>query len=266
MLSDAQVRAYLDRIGFEGTPRTDEETLSDLILLHQSSIPFETVTIHRSGQAPSLDASDIYEKLIEKRLGGYCFELNKGFQELLVTLGFNVRPVLSRAVRGRESRMPINHRGMIVQLDDGIYSADVGFGGPMPAGALKLEDGLEQNIRGETYIPLRTNEAWWNIDRITQSTADPYDDNLPVRRQTELALCTAEVDDIDFDALNLACAQPGTLFHDHELVNLRTPGGYYGIRDNVLTKRIDGRKEVIELEDREAIDRALADLFGMEGV
>ena len=266
MFSDAQVQAYLERLGFEGEPRVDAETLSELVLRHQSSIPFETVSMHRSGEVPSLDTEDIYEKLIEKRLGGYCFELNKGFQELLAALGFDVRPVLCRAVRGRDTKMPINHRGMVVRIGDDLYSADVGFGGPMPAGALKLEDGLEQTIQGEVYIPHRVDDSWWNIDRITQSKADLYDDNLPERRQTELALCTAEVDEIDFDALNLFCAQPGTLFHDHEVVNLRAPGGYYGFKDNVLTKRIDGQKEIVELEDLAGANKVLAEVFGMENI
>lgn len=266
MLNDAQVQAYLDRLGFEGEPRIDEETLNELILRHQSSIPFETVVLHRSGNVPSLDVDDVYTKLIEKRLGGYCFELNKGFQELLTALGFNVRPALGRAVRGRETKMPINHRGAIVRIGDDDYSADVGFGGPMPAGALKLEDGLEQDIRGELYTPYKTSDSWWNVDRITKSTADLYDDNLPVRRQTELALCTAEVDEIDFDALNQFCAQPGTLFHEHELVNLRTQGGYYALMDKVLTKRINGQKEVIELQSIDEVNEVLAEIFGMTNV
>lgn len=266
MLSDSQVQAYLERLGFEGEPHVDAETLSELILRHQSSIPFETVRLHRSQTAPSLEIDDIYENLIEKQLGGYCFELNKAFEALLTALGFDVRPVLSRAVRGRDSRMPINHRGMLVQLDDGLYSADVGFGGPMPAGALKLEDGLKQTIRGEVYIPRKTSDGRWSIDRITQSTADLYDDDLPERQQTELELYAAEVEDIDFDALNHFFAQPGTLFSEHEIVNLRAPGGYYALMDDTLTKRIDGRKEVTELADRAAVDQVLADVFGIRGV
>lgn len=266
MLSDSQVQAYLDRLGFEGEPRVDAETLSELVLRHQSSIPFETVTLHRSQMAPSLDAGDIYEKLIEKQLGGYCFELNKSFEGLLKALGFDVRPVLSRAVRGRDSRMPINHRGVLVQLPDGVYSADVGFGGPMPAGALKLEDGLKQTINGEVYIPRKTSDGWWSIDRITQAKTDLYDDNLPERQQTELELCTVEVEDIDFDALNHFCAMPGTLFSEHEIVNLRVPGGYCALMDDKLTKRINGQKEVVELKDLDETNKVLAEVFGMENI
>lgn len=266
MLTDEQVQDYLDRIGFQGQPSLDKATLDQLVLRHQCSVPFETVTLHRSGKLPSLDTQDIFQKVVTRRLGGYCFELNKGFYELLRALGFDARPCLCRAVRGREERMPINHRGTIVMLDEGAYSADVGFGGPMPAGALLLAQDAEQEVQGETYFTQQADSTWWNIDRITRSAKDLYDDDLPERRQTELALCIAAVDEIDFDALNAFCAQPGTLFRDHEVVNLRAPGGYYGLKDNVLTKRIDGQKEVVELPDRAAVDEALATVFGMEGI
>ena len=138
MLTAAQTRAYLDRIGIEGTPAPTRATLDELVRRHQMAVPFETVRLHRSGATPDLDTDVLFERVVAQRLGGYCFELNKLFQELLSALGFSARPVLCRAVRGREGRMPINHRGIVVALDEGAFSADVGFGGPMPLGALPL--------------------------------------------------------------------------------------------------------------------------------
>lgn len=266
MLADDQVQKYLDRIGFEGNPHADRDTLDELVRLHQSSVPFETVTLHRSGKAPSLDVDELYRKIVEQQFGGYCFELNKLFGALLEGVGFDVRPVLSRAVRGRDGMMPINHRGMIVSLEDDLYSADVGFGGPMPSGALLLEHAVEQDINGETYIAVRHDNNWWHVDRITQSSRDLYDDNLPERRQTELALCAAKVEELDFDSLNQFFSSPGTLFRDHEIANLRTKDGYYGLKDGVLTKRVDGVKEVVELDDPEQVDQVLVNLFGMVNI
>lgn len=266
MLSEERARAYLERIGFTAEPRVDRATLDELVYRHQCAVPFETVTLRRRGGAPTLESDALYEKIVEQRLGGYCFELNKAFSELLETIGFDVRPVLSRVVRGRDGLMPINHRGIVVRLPEGECSADVGFGGPMPAGALLLSHDDEQLVRGEVFLAHRADDTWWNVDRVTRSAQDFFDENLPERRQTELSLCTAKVDEIDFDALNVFCSLPGTLFRDHDLVNLRTENGYYGIRDNVLTKRANGRKEVIELPDRDALDEVLIELFGMETI
>lgn len=266
MLSEKMVDAYLARINFTDPVEINRASLDKLIYQHQCSIPFDTIAIHRLGKPADLTTEVIFDKLITHRLGGYCFELNKLFEELLAALDFEVRPVLSRAVRGRDGRMPINHRDILVQLDEGVYSADVGFGGPMPAGALLLAHGAEQTIAGELFTPRKADHAWWKIERITRASRDFYDDGLPERRQVELELCTAAVEEIDFDALNLYFSQPGTLFRDHEVVNLRTPNGYLGLKDFTLTKKNGTEKEIIELPDRAAVDDALVNVFGMTGL
>lgn len=263
MLNADQTRAYLDRIGVEGTPEPSRQALDELVRRHQMSVPFETVGLHRSGATPALDVDSLFDKVVARRRGGYCFELNKLFHELLLSLGFDARPCLCRAVRGREGRMPINHRGIVVELDEGTLSADVGFGGPMPAGAILLASGEDQLIAGETYAAVRDGHAWWRIERVTRAAADLYDDEVPERRQVELELCSAPVEEVDFDALNQFFSQPGTLFRDHEIVNLRTPGGYLGLKDGVLTIRENGRKSVIELDDPAAVDEALRERFDL---
>ncbi len=263
MLSSDQVERYLDRLGFQDAPAPSKENLDALIYAHQTHIPFETVGIHRSAGAPDISIEAIYKKIFVNGNGGYCFELNKMFEELLEALGYDVRPVLSRVVRGREGRMPINHRGILVAFDEGTFSADVGFGGPMPAGALQLDPGIEQTICGDTFIAERIDPTWWKIDRITRAQGDFFDDGLPVRQHTELELCTSVVEDIDFDALNHFLTLPGTLFKDVELVNLRTDNGYKAYRDGVLTIRENGEKTVLELSDDVERDRALGEHFGI---
>ena len=106
MLTDTQIDAYFKRIGFEGRVTNSKHTLDELVLAHQCTIPFETVTLHRRGGKPRLETELIFEKVVERELGGYCFELNKLFEELLASLGFEVRPALSRAVRGRGAACP----------------------------------------------------------------------------------------------------------------------------------------------------------------
>ncbi|MDO4290828.1 MAG: arylamine N-acetyltransferase [Eggerthellaceae bacterium] len=271
MLTADQVKRYLERIGCaadadrfgSGALACDMETLSRLTFAHQCAVPFETVSIYRSGKVPCVEVDALFDKLVTRRLGGFCFELNKLFEELLRTLGFDVRPCLCRAVRGRDGRMPINHRGILALIDGAERFADVGFGGPMAAGALTLVDGAEQAINDEHYTPRRGGDGWWRIDRVTRSSFDLFDDAAPVRRQTELEVCEAAVEDIDFDALNVAFSQPGTLFRDHMVVNLRTTCGHKSIMDYKLTLRENGHKRVVELADDAELARALDEHFGM---
>lgn len=262
MLNDSQIRGYLDRIGIDDVPEPTLESLNQLIYANQSHIPFETVILHRSGNAPSLDTDDLYDKLIARRLGGYCFELNKLFEELLLGLGFDAKPVLCRSVRGREERMPINHRGTIVNIGGHSYSADVGFGGPMPAGALSLETNDEQDVMGDTYSIEPAGDSWLKVVRLTGGPQDLYDDERPIQKQVELEICTTPVEDQDFESLNAFFSQPGTYFRDHETVNLRTSDGYLGYRDGVLTVRKNGTKTIENIAP-ENVDEALLEYFGM---
>lgn len=153
MLNDVMTSTYLARIGWEGDAPVTRKTLDGLVYAHQCSVPFETAGFGCAWETPSLEMSDLYQKIVVDRHGGFCFELNKMFELLLRSVGFEVRPCLSRAVRGREGRMPINHRGTLVSLDGELLSVDVGFGGPLPAGSLVICDEREQTIRGEVYIP-----------------------------------------------------------------------------------------------------------------
>ena len=263
MFNESQVSAYLERIGYEGDVVVCKETLDALTFCHQKSVPFETYDVHVCGVVPALSEEALYEKIVVRRRGGYCFELNKCFETLLSALGFEVRPVLSRAVRGRDTRMPINHRGMLVKLDGVEHTVDVGFGGPMPAGSLRMVDGEEQCVQGEYYTPRKMDESWWAIDRITRAGKDFFDDGVPERKQTELEVSVAIVEDIDFNGLNVAFAQPGVLFRDHLVCNLRTDKGHYALMDDKLTVRNDGEKSVVVLEDKEEQYAALKKYFGI---
>ena len=262
MPSDAMTSAYLARIGWAGEVSICQETLDELVYAHQCSVPFETADLVALGKTPSLEMDDLYRKIVVDRHGGFCFELNKLFELLLRSVGFDVRPCLSRAVRGREGRMPINHRGMLASLDGELLSVDVGFGGPLPAGSLVIDDEREQTIRGEVYIPRRIDEHWWAIDRISQAKRDLYGDEGPSRRQTELEFCLATVEDIDFDALNLACSQRGTVFRDTVMANIRTASGFKSIGRGVLNVREFGASEKTPLENDFAVSAALQEHFG----
>ena len=57
------------------------------------SIPFENLESFEEGRIPSLDTQDLYTKIVVCKRGGYCFELNKLFYELIKTLGFMVYPL-----------------------------------------------------------------------------------------------------------------------------------------------------------------------------
>jgi N-hydroxyarylamine O-acetyltransferase len=83
------VDRYLARIG---CARRDDPTLAaltELQVAHLVHVPFENLHVfHRVGVDTSVDWC--YTKIVDHRRGGWCFELNGCFSELLRHLGYSV--------------------------------------------------------------------------------------------------------------------------------------------------------------------------------
>ena len=139
--------AYFERIGFSGParPAPTLDTLRALHLLHPQTIPFENLDV-LIGRPVRLDLESVRRKLVESRRGGYCYEHNLLFRSVLQTLGFRVRSFAGRVLWGRDApEMPARtHMLLLVDLDEGTFLTDVGFGGMTLSAPLALQTGLEQ--------------------------------------------------------------------------------------------------------------------------
>lgn len=143
------LQTYLNRIGLTSC----EPTLEGLRALqsHQmSAIPFENVLAFL-GQIPDVSPQGVWRKLIENRLGGYCFEVNTLFGQALDAVGFEVQPVLARVRKGPPQSWNRSHLTFVVTIDGAEWLADVGFGGPAPAEPVSLETAEKQTVRGQGF-------------------------------------------------------------------------------------------------------------------
>ena len=134
---DMDVSAYLARIEYDGSLELTPEVLSAVHYAHLLSVPFENLDIHL-GKEILLDESQLFNKIINQRRGGFCYELNGSFAALLKRLGFEV-DLLSARVYGNGGYGPeYDHLALRVRLKDD-WLVDVGFGDsfnkPMRLGA-----------------------------------------------------------------------------------------------------------------------------------
>jgi N-hydroxyarylamine O-acetyltransferase len=144
------VDAYLSRIGAaRGDP------LAALHTAHVRSVPFEDYDIHR-GVAISLDVGDLFDKIVRRGRGGFCYELNGLFGELLLALGHDVTLVSAFSVEDDVHGPDFEHLRLIV---DGAWIADVGNGSrwhrPTP---------LQVGEHGDVHVE-RDGELWWTSAR-----------------------------------------------------------------------------------------------------
>jgi arylamine N-acetyltransferase len=147
-----EVQAYLDRIGYDGPVDGSAATLAELQERHLHTVPYENLDILR--RVPlSLEIQDLVEKIVVRRRGGYCFELNAVFGWLLRELGYPVTDFVARFWRD-ESNPPPKRRHHVLKVkagDDAFYLCDVGVGGIVPRRPIQMIEGLEQQQGGESY-------------------------------------------------------------------------------------------------------------------
>ncbi len=126
-MDEQTVRRYLERIGAPAPGEPTIELLRDLHLRHLRTVPFENLSIHL-GEPIVLDESALATKIIDRRRGGFCYELNGLFGQLLAALGFRVA-LLSARTRAADGTLthPFDHALLRVDLDE-RYLVDVGFG------------------------------------------------------------------------------------------------------------------------------------------
>jgi N-hydroxyarylamine O-acetyltransferase len=130
VIDAAALAAYLDRIAAPRPAVLDAAALGALHLAHQRAVPFENLSIHL-GEPISLAEGDLIAKIVTRRRGGFCYELNGAFALLLEALGARVARVAARVYGGQGRLGPLfDHLALVVRLPDGSgpWLADVGFG------------------------------------------------------------------------------------------------------------------------------------------
>ncbi|MEU8927122.1 arylamine N-acetyltransferase [Kitasatospora sp. NPDC048545] len=118
--------AYLERIGVPDPGEPSARELARLQQAHLRAVPFENLSIHL-GEPVVLDPAALVAKLVDRRRGGFCYELNGAFAELLRSLGYRVSLLAGRVFDGERPGPPFDHLALRVDLDE-PWLADVGFG------------------------------------------------------------------------------------------------------------------------------------------
>jgi N-hydroxyarylamine O-acetyltransferase len=141
--------AYLQRINYTGSIDRTVENLHQLQLAHLLSVPFENLSIH-SGEPIVLDDDSLFDKIVVRRRGGFCYELNGLFAALLRELGFDVQ-MLSASVANSEGEWgpEFDHMTLLVTLDE-RWLVDVGFGDSFIQ-SLPLDKRTEQTQRTRAF-------------------------------------------------------------------------------------------------------------------
>jgi N-hydroxyarylamine O-acetyltransferase len=150
------ISAYLERIGYHGRPGVSARALAEMHLAHLYAVPFENLDI-QLGRPLSLDDAALFEKIVTRRRGGFCYELNGLFCGLLRELGYRVTMLSAEVARkGGGFSAPFDHLALRVDLDE-AWLVDTGFGDGFRL-PVRLDKTADQAQGGSAYLIIQDGD------------------------------------------------------------------------------------------------------------
>ncbi len=242
------VDAYLARIGYEGTLEPTPATLYALHRAHLLTVPYENLDIHL-GRPLTLSLPDIFAKLVIRKRGGWCFEMNGLFAWALRELGFTVT-LLGAAVTRPNAPPKPQPDHLILRVDlERPYLADVGFGDgllePLPLEPGRYRQGLFD------FALTRTGDIWY-FQNHPQGSAPGFVFGLESKRLTDFAAMCGTLQ-----------TSPESGFVRVTVCQRLTHTGVVTLRGAVLREVTAAGVEERVLESADDFDRVLRGRFGL---
>jgi N-hydroxyarylamine O-acetyltransferase len=249
---DFPLSLYLQRIALSNPPAPDEDGLKQIHAAQAYSLPFENLDIHL-GRSISLEPGNLVAKLLERKRGGYCFELNELLRMALRKIGFTVRPVLARVLFNRPAPGPLTHEVLIVTISGRDWLADTGFGGPGLRLPLEMISGRVHEQLGDRFILNHGADSNWVLQKFIR---DKFV-NLYIFRDLPAL-------DVDLEMSNhFTSTWPSSIFRIHRMCALSKSWGRITLTDMELSIYRDGLITGKTLLPGSEYMEALAEHFGL---
>jgi N-hydroxyarylamine O-acetyltransferase len=242
---------YLERIGYAGPREPTANVLRDLHRAHLLSVPFENLDI-ALGRKIVCDEEAFLSKIVERRRGGFCYELNGAFAALLRELGFKVTLLSARVPREDGGYSPeFDHLTLRVDLEE-PWLADVGFGDSFLT-PLRLETGAEQHQNGRRFR-IASQDTSLHVER-----AEPGEE---WEREYSFTLTPRRLDDFA-GMCHYHQTSPESHFTRKSICSKAIPGGRITLSDRRLIITRHGEKKERLLGSELAWRPALEEYFGV---
>ena len=246
-------KLYLERIGMR--PENVSHTYEFLKALQQNhicSVPYENLDI-LNDKPIELSGEALFEKIVTKHRGGYCFELNGAVAHLLCELGFATKCYFARFLKG-EAEIPVRrHRVVVTECQGKRYVVEVGIGIEAPRAPLALEEGTLQECSNGIFKFSRDSFLGWVLQEKVGENWEPY-----------YSFTEEEQLDIDFIQPSFYCEKhPESIFNKGNIIAIKTETGRKTI-SNEEFKIFDGENVTVKMLDSEdELKAVLKEHFGI---
>ena len=253
-MNQTQVQAYLKRINYQGNIGATLKTLSQLQYSHLLSVPFENLDIH-TNRVIELNTSRFYEKVVQNNRGGFCYELNGLYNELLLSLGFKTKMISARVYSDSKGyyNPEFDHLAIIVQIDEHAYLTDVGFGEFAFSPVLLDLDATHEDERGTFKFTKEGEDLWVISKKVEQRWVPEY----------RFALKERQLSDFN-ERCFFQQTSPESHFTQNRICSIPLQNGRKTISGNMLTIKQDSESQEIEIGNDLEFNEILVEHFGME--
>lgn len=219
---------YFERIHYREGRAPTLDVLSALITHQAASIPFEAIDVLLK-KGVDIAPEAIFDKLVCRKRGGYCFEQNGLLYQALKALGFSVETLIARVLWMRPADAPLaapTHMVLRVRIDGRDYLADAGFGNSTPTAPLDFDDANPQPTPLDTFRLVRSDEGHRLEMQIGADWAPAYDIFSTPRRHGDFA-----------EANVITSTSPQSPFTQALIMARATRDARYLLNGNMLTVR-----------------------------
>ena len=143
MYTKEQLEQYFERINYTGNTEINFENLAKLQKGQLYNIPYEN--LDQMNSVPlSLSPEGVFDKIVTRHRGGYCFETQGLLCYVLRSLGYDVVQYAGRFMNEPNVIQMRRHRILIVTLGNKRYLCDVGMRAETSRVPLELCEGFVQ--------------------------------------------------------------------------------------------------------------------------
>lgn len=262
-----RLSTYLSRLRLAEAPPATTQGLAQLQAAHRQAITFENVDV-LLGQTPAISSEAVFAKLVEQGRGGYCFEQNRLYADMLAAIGIVTRPLLARPRLAMPADFigPRTHVLLLAQVEGQQWLADAGFGGSFVP-PLRLADGVQaETPDGARHRLRRTAEPHgeWLLERAGPRATTDGRAQESAEWQAQYSFDLTPVMPMDLEQANHWTATwPHSRFRAGLVVSRVLPAGFAALTDRTLSIGSAGAVEKRELASEDEVRVVLAEQFGL---
>jgi len=252
---------FRKRIGYPANEMITFETLPDVLDKTAKTIPFENLCILQN-KTSDITKENLIHKILVKKEGGLCYELNSIFYFFLIENGFNA--VLARGVVYKHDTQEYltlgrTHVTILITHEEQTYLVDTGFGGNLPLKPVPLTGETVASTNGEFRIKkVNTEHGDYVLEMKLKhkdtdwKTGYAFDAKKPITDVTEF-----------HEIQTIIAEHHESPFNKNPLVTRLTDSGNITLTNTTFTAWVNGKvtKETIDNMKFKAL---LKEHFGLE--